>query len=307
MTDMYVKKKTLMLILSDVCVAECEVCYGSCSPKNNNIMDEALMLGAIRQAKEKGLAEYIAFGGGEPFVHYDLLKTGLEHAKKAGLETSVCTNGFWGKWSDGEIAEKIGTLPIDSVVFRTSAYHEKFVPETDFSRAVEHFKKMRLPLFLEIGETKSSESAVDFFNDKLGDYKYLCNLMIFPFLREGKARGLGADCFQRLVRTEDARCVSENIISVRYDGEVFPCCGSLRYDSAFSMGNASRRGLSEIIGENAAFLSFLGGSGALQKMILTAKDSMEFPDFCIDGCEICRSIMENKEIRKRLTDGGSAV
>jgi len=296
------KNKSVMLILSDICTAECPICYASCSPRNQNIMNECLMKASIDQAKENDLAKCIAFGGGEPFARYKLLKKGLEYAKEKGCITRVFTNGFWGKWTDSELMKKIEPLPIDEIIFSADSYHERFVSVPDLNRAVAVIKKTKISsLDLWIGETKTSEPIHQYFH-KVGSFKYFVKAKFYPYIRVGRATELPFDDFYRLISVEDVQCAANDTIAVRYDGEVFPCAEFVTHDAAFSLGNLTISPLSEIIKNHWELLSLLRETGGLAKLVSMVRDELhgEFPERYGSGCEICYSILKDKEVREKV-------
>ena len=279
----------LMIILSDICTATCRACYGSCSPRNKNVMDESLMLRAIGQAKESGIAKYIGFSGGEPFLHYDLLKKGLKCAKGCGFLTAVCTNGFWGGWADDEIAKRIGSLPIDSIILSTDGFHEPFVSKAHIGRAMAFAKKAGTALRLRIGETKGGKSAAEYFNE-LGPYKYLTSVTFYPYLNYGRAKELLRDEFYNMVKMDDIRCAAD-AISIRYDGKVFPCAEFVAFDGAFSIGDLTRQALSEIIKDNLPLLMRLRETGGLRELAAAVLPRTDIPSVCGSGCEVCHRLL----------------
>jgi MoaA/NifB/PqqE/SkfB family radical SAM enzyme len=49
----------------------------------------------LRQAETMGTVESICFEGGEPFLYYPILRTGVEEAARRGFQVGVVTNGYW--------------------------------------------------------------------------------------------------------------------------------------------------------------------------------------------------------------------
>ena len=60
--------------------------------------------GFLRQAKEVGGIERIAFEGGEPFLFYATLLEGTRAAAALGFEVSIVTNAFWAVSEEDAVA-----------------------------------------------------------------------------------------------------------------------------------------------------------------------------------------------------------
>jgi radical SAM protein with 4Fe4S-binding SPASM domain len=296
-------KKGVCIIMTDRCNANCKICGLGCSPEKNNVIDEALMLKIISQAKEQGGIEDIGFSGGEPFLYYDLLKKGLLYAKKSGFRTSVATNGFWGKWPDTLLNERLRALPIDQMTISTDYYHQQYIPEENLKRAIEVTKAIQISVEIAIGETESGTSSGDFFGE-LGSYKYMMPFYIYPFMRVGRACELPEDEFYCDVDSRNVRCNPMGLIGVRYDGEVFPCCEQMVFETGLSMGNIHNRTLTEILSDphNSELFSFLETKEGLNSAVKIAEKELGFKrqSMCSGGCEICHALFKNQETVDRL-------
>jgi len=49
----------------------------------------------LEQAEEAGTIEWIYFEGGEPFLYYELLCSGVQLANERGFKAGIVTNAFW--------------------------------------------------------------------------------------------------------------------------------------------------------------------------------------------------------------------
>lgn len=297
------KTKGVCLILTDRCNAECEICCFSCSPKNQNVMNESLMMEIIRQAKELKTVYQIGFSGGEPFLYYDLLKKGLKFAKELGFATSIATNGFWGGWSDEELIEKIQNLPVDQMTLSYDAYHGKYVKEEQFQRALQICKKFDISVSVGIGETKGKGSANSFFKS-MGDYKYLMNYYIYPFMMAGRAKQLPEDIFFKFHDEKKLFCSDELSIAIRWDGEVFPCCVQTVFDTQLSLGNINNTSLKNLTekGEKAIIHEVFRNPKKFSELGRIAQEELgvKLPETCVSPCEICAYLFTKKEICEKL-------
>lgn len=297
-------KQNICIIMTDRCNAECKTCCFSCSPKKSSVIDEDLMLKAIDDAEELGDAEGIGFSGGEPFLFYELMKSGMVYAKQKGFKVTVATNGFWGIWSDEELIAKLSALPLDHISFSYDSYHAEFIDEKYFERAVGYCKKSGISYSVGIGETKDKK-ANDFFK-KLGMEKYLMKFHIYPYLRVGRAeKEMSDDAFYKFCDTKRIYCRSDGLLAVRYDGEVFPCCVQTVFDTAMSMGNIKKSSLKEIRenGRLAGLLKILRDPVSFSELkdIAASELKIKFPDKCGDTCELCRMMFKESQNLTVLT------
>jgi MoaA/NifB/PqqE/SkfB family radical SAM enzyme len=265
-------------------------------------MDEQLMLDTIDAAEG---VEYIGFSGGEPFLEYKLLLKGVTRAKERGHTVTIATNGFWGAWPRERIEETLHCLKPNIIFISTDYYHAQYVSEAVLAEAVSAAKSMGIRTELSIGETKEGISAAEYFKS-LGTYKYLTNYTIYPFVRAGRAAALPDEAFIRPVPTQQLYCAARGMISVRYDGQVFPCCEQLVFDTAMSLGNVKNSTIKDLLAaeDNNVKLSVIKAMG-FDFLMDSAKESLglDFPSECSKSCEICGMLFKNDEdVVQRLNE-----
>lgn len=301
-------KRSVCIIMTDKCNAECKTCCFSCSPKNSSVIDEKLMLKAIDDAAELGNADAVGFSGGEPFLYYELMKKGMEYAKQKGFGVTVATNGFWGSWDDRELVKKLSALPLDHISFSYDYYHAEYVDEKAFERAVGYCKANGISYSVGIGETKEKK-ANDFFRE-LGVEKYLMKFYIYPYLRVGRAeKEMTDDAFYKFCDAKRIHCRSEGLLAVRYDGEVFPCCVQTVFDTALSMGNISRSSLKEITENSrlAKLIKVIKDPDSFTELKNIAASETDIPDMCGDHCEICRMMFKDEKRLNILAEYADSI
>jgi MoaA/NifB/PqqE/SkfB family radical SAM enzyme len=285
-------KHLICFMLTNKCSAKCGICCCECGPEKNDVMPEDLLLQTIDGLTRADGINGVGFSGGEPFLHYDLLKKGLSRAKRNGFSTSVATNGFWGQWEDDVILERLRGLDVDFISFSTDFSHAAFVGDEVLGRAVSAAKSLDIKLSLAVGENKKDPSAGEYYR-AMGAYKYLSVFSVYPHVRIGRAASLGDENFYRFTPLNRASCQSRGLITVRYDGRVFPCCSPYVFDTVLSLGNIKERGIEEILSDrrNSYIFSALRLSG-FGKLVETAKNKygFHFNDPCSDGCEVCHAL-----------------
>jgi len=259
-------------------------------------MSAQLMSGVIDQAADVSGIKYIGFSGGEPFLHYDLLKEGLIHARAKGFATSVATNGFWGVWPDDVLIDRLKALPIDQLFLSSDYYHRQYVPDEHIGRAVSAARALNIGITVGIGETRSHSSG-EYFS-QMGDYKYLMAFYTYPFVRAGRASNMPEDEFFPPEESSNVRCRANSLLSVLFDGRVFPCCEQQVFATALELGNLKNASLKDIITspDNSALMHCLLNNRSFERLI---KES-DIP-LCAGGtCEACGKLFGDRKSLERL-------
>lgn len=85
----------LHLLLSYECNYECDHCFVWGGPSQGGTMSMRTIERILEQAEDLGTIEWIYFEGGEPFLFYDLLCTGVQLANQRGFRVGIVSNAFW--------------------------------------------------------------------------------------------------------------------------------------------------------------------------------------------------------------------
>ena len=295
-------KKSLGIMLTNRCNANCAICGLSCSPKLNSVIDESLMIEAINQALDIGTIKQIGFTGGEAFLYTDLLIKGSNHAKKLGFKTSVATNGFWGSWSDEKIDAVLSAAKLDHISFSFDAFHNEYISHDAISNAVAASKRHNIMFNVSIGEMKGKYSADKFF-DTMGDFKYFLECSIYPFMRVGRAESLPKEEF--FIWSENKKICSAGVhMLVRYDGEVLPCCTAAVPD-CMTLGNVKNKTLAELMrtGDCIPTYNVIHNAECFAELMEIAHDKkiISDEDKNLSSCEICRLMFKDQKNYKILS------
>lgn len=85
----------LHLLLTYQCNFECDHCFVWGSERQTGAMTSRDIELILQQAREIDSVEWIYFEGGEPFLYYDTLVSGVQAAVAAGFKTGIVTNASW--------------------------------------------------------------------------------------------------------------------------------------------------------------------------------------------------------------------
>lgn len=85
---------TWYIQMTDQCTHTCAHCFSSCSPSGQAVLPFSLLRKWIHQLATV-TRKRLVFTGGEPFLHFAMLRNLVHEAVATGFFTSVWTNGFW--------------------------------------------------------------------------------------------------------------------------------------------------------------------------------------------------------------------
>ncbi len=135
--------RSVGIMLTYRCPAACGCCYVFSAPdiETAGEISFELAYGTWQATMElAGEGGSVHLTGGEPFLHYELLKKLLGQAQKDGLSglEKIETNGAW--CVDDELTHKrfseLGELGISKLQISTDIYHQQYVPTENLQRAI---------------------------------------------------------------------------------------------------------------------------------------------------------------------------
>jgi organic radical activating enzyme len=121
--------RTLSVMLTHKCNAECADCGTLSGPKVGGRADIASVTAAIEGGPANGFVN-VVFTGGEPTIYFEDLLVCIAHARAHHLTTRVVTNGGWCRTA-ARTAGKLDRLieaGLDEINFSTGDEHVRFVP-----------------------------------------------------------------------------------------------------------------------------------------------------------------------------------
>lgn len=121
--------KTLSVMLTFKCNAECKDCGTHSSPRSKGHVPYSQVERTIRQAAELGFAN-VVFTGGEVTLEYENLINAISLCRELGLPTRLVTNGHWAS-SQAEADSFMSCLierGLQEINFSTGDEHVRFIP-----------------------------------------------------------------------------------------------------------------------------------------------------------------------------------
>ncbi|MCR4688408.1 MAG: radical SAM protein [Saccharofermentans sp.] len=293
-------------MLTDRCTAECSFCGLSCGPSCHGLMDMSLAKKAIDEASIMGTFERIGLTGGEAFLYPELIKEILEYARAKGFEQrTVATNGFWGQWSDEKTDEVIGSLSslVSFVSISHDAFHAEYVKTEYVWRAIEALERHSIPYSISIADVFGDKGAGEFLAS-LDDKAFYKQYSIYPLSAVGRAESLSDSMFVRYQNKEDTVCYPEGIVSVNWDGDVYPCCAPGIFATEFKLGNLKDSSLPYLLTKTRCmrYINVMADPVRFRRLLEYATDvlGIDLPDKAVSGCELCYKIFSNPGITDNI-------
>ena len=127
--SIYASRKTLSIMLTYACPAECTNCGTSSSPRDKNNLNLDVALSGIEQAKALDFAN-VVFTGGEATLRWKDLLLAIRHADELGLPTRLVTNAHWARTPEiaSALLDELLQAGLKEINFSTGDQHVRFVP-----------------------------------------------------------------------------------------------------------------------------------------------------------------------------------
>ena len=114
----------LHLLLTYQCTFECDHCFVWSGPFQTGTMTLGTVDHILAEAERLGTIEWIYFEGGEAFLYYGILRSGVLRAKKQGFKVGIVTNAYWANSADDAL-EWLRPIAgsIDDLSISSDSYH----------------------------------------------------------------------------------------------------------------------------------------------------------------------------------------
>ena len=147
----------LHFLLTYQCTLKCDHCFTWGSPRQQGVMSLENLRAFLRQAKEAGTIERVAFEGGEPFLYYPILLAAVRESLELGFQVSIVTNSFWAT-SPADAAEWL--RPFAGMLQRLSISSDVLHWDETFSRQARNARAAAAALGIETGILSTAHPLV---------------------------------------------------------------------------------------------------------------------------------------------------
>jgi len=114
----------LHLLLTYECNYECDHCFVWGGPSQSGTMTVETIEHILGEAEALGTVEWIYFEGGEAFLYYQILRTGIRLSKERGFKVGIVTNAYWAT-ADTDAMQWLKPFAgsVDDLSISSDAYH----------------------------------------------------------------------------------------------------------------------------------------------------------------------------------------
>ena len=129
-------RKTLSVMLTYACPAQCHSCGTGSSPHDPHVLNLDVVLEGMREASALGFRN-VVFTGGEATLRWDDLLTALRLTRALGLPSRLVTNAHWATdmQAAGAAMDALLDAGLNEINFSTGDEHTRFIPLENVVRA----------------------------------------------------------------------------------------------------------------------------------------------------------------------------
>ncbi len=151
----------LHLLLTYQCPFECDHCFVWGGPFQDGTMTLATIDHILAEAERLGTIEWIYYEGGEAFLYYAILRSGIQRARERGFKVGIVSNAYWANTEEDAAA---WLRPIAGLVDDLSISSDGYHGSGDDYRNAEIARKVAVELgmpvdFISVAEPEASDVA----------------------------------------------------------------------------------------------------------------------------------------------------
>jgi hypothetical protein len=148
----------LHLLLTYQCTFECDHCFVWSGPFQGGTMTLDTVAHILAEARKLGTIEWIYFEGGEAFLYYAVLQSGILQAAELGFKVGVVTNAYWAN-SEDDALEWLRPIAgsIEDLSISSDAYHHSSQEYRNAEIARAAARQLGIPVdFISVAEPDAS-------------------------------------------------------------------------------------------------------------------------------------------------------
>jgi hypothetical protein len=282
----------LHLLLTYQCTFQCDHCFVWGGPFQTGTMTLDTVDRILDEAERLGTIEWIYFEGGEAFLYYGILQSGVLRAKAKGFKVGIVTNAYWANTEDDAL-EWLRPLAgsIEDLSISSDGYHGSSDSYRNPDIARTAARKLGIPVdFISVADPEASDVSGAAGKLPPGESAVLFR---------GRAAELLADRVAPTPWQEFATCPWEDLRHPqRMHVDPF---GHLHICQGISIGNLLERPLTEIMAgfrpdEHPIVGPMLNGGPAE----IVRRYELEHEDGYADHCHLCYAA--RRTLRSRFPD-----
>jgi pyruvate-formate lyase-activating enzyme len=293
--------KSLTIVYTYKCTAECEHCSYKCDPTREETLGFNMAQKLIIEAAEQGFNK-LTLRGGECLLFADDILALSDKAKNLGMSVEVITNAYWAmsKEKSQELLELLGKAGVKKITMETGSFNVKFIPLKNVIYAIEEAIKrdilVNVEVWIDDQYSKQTKDMVEEIRKFSG--KSVTFIWSYP---KSSVCWKGPQSRYSLDKDEMDVCKSISL-TVHPEGDVYCCCspstcGLVRTKAKSSflfLGNLFEQSMHSII-ELANYSPVLNslriaGPEALVEIWGNNEIKSEIPNSFSDICDYCLAV-----------------
>lgn len=258
------------------------------------------LLDWIEQIAESGIKS-IRFVGGEPFLVLPDLVIWIKRIKELGMESTVVTNGFWGRTKESarKVLDQLSEL--DNLIISSDKFHLEFIGADIVKNVIEVGLQYGKNIIMNI--TYIEKSDIQYMMKLFGSYQdriIIQMVKTMPF--DGpESKKITKHCyFRNPLRTSKFCWIGNYFINA--NGDVFACCqSSIGTETNYlTLGNVNKERFLDLIRKvrQKEVYKYIGQNGprGIVKAFLESPFKEELMDIAFaSGCEVCQKLLNDPD------------
>jgi hypothetical protein len=282
----------LHLLLTYACNYECDHCFVWGGPSQGGTMTIETIEHILAEAEALGSIKWIYFEGGEAFLYYQIMRTGIRLAKECGFNVGIVTNAYWAT-ADTDATEWLKPLAgsVDDLSISSDAYHGSLVGLKRPEIARQAAQQLGMPVdFISVAEPEAVDVPGAAGQLPVGES---------AVLYRGRAAELLASRVAAKPWEQFSECPWEDLRQPeRVHVDAF---GNLHICQGISIGNLLERPLTEIMGDydpdSHPIVGPLLAGGPAE---IVRRYDLPHEDGYADHCHLCYE--SRRTLRERFPD-----
>ncbi len=282
------------------CNACCDYCCNECSITETECIDKEALKGWVAHFRsDYPEVDYIEITGGEPFLFYDDLLDFFQCTKKGGFGFSIITNGYWATddRTTHRMLDPLISAGLRAICVSLDPSHIEWVPLDRIKRLI-RVAVQKHDLIVKInGSFYEKDSVRNYFDeDEQPWLRRVREIRDYPVIPAGRAQKNGRKIKWRK-QFDCVHCTDGPFVSIRSNGDVFPCCSVSAVARGLCYGNiyshSPKRIVSSLVGDPFLIIIRNLGFTELERIVRLYHRRFRLPSMKYDVCYLCNEVCDS--------------
>lgn len=227
--------ESIILFLNRRCVVSCASCNVNAQPGNKKALSSQWLSSFFNKVEDLKFSGYILWTGGEPFLSFDALKTGIAIATRKGYHSEVLTSASW----FGAHPEWLELPGKDNLSIRVSldAQHQEKVPLSQVIALIRRAGELGIEINFTLREIPGQQRPVnrtieeikrqlpEFYHYNYHRSRWLHYIPHIPVSPGGHSSSSNCIDIPGTQKYKQPCRMAFRDLVLGEDGLVYPCCG----------------------------------------------------------------------------------